>query len=80
MSKFSSTTPSWGTSSFGHPADCSPLQRSELADHMVHCSAHQGHLQGLEDRAKELRSLLAGRVVTSVLLITLMVGASWLAL
>lgn len=80
MMNRSTTTPSWDTSSFGHPADRSPLQRSELADHMVHCHAHQGHLQGLEDKARELRSLLAGRFVTSVLLLALLLGVSWLAL
>lgn len=80
MSKYSSLAPIWDTSSFGHPTDAAPLQRSALGDHLVHCSAQRGRLRRLENGAGELRRLVAGRFVTSAVLLTLIVGVSLLAL
>lgn len=80
MPKYSSLSPTWDTSSFGHPTDAAPLQRSALGDHLVHCTAQRGRLQRLENGAGELRRLVAGRFVTAAMLVTLLVGASLLAL
>jgi hypothetical protein len=80
MSKISSLAPSWDTSSFGHPADISPLERSALGDHLNQCGALRGPLQALQTGADELHGMVAGRVVTSVLVLMLLVGGSWLML
>lgn len=80
MSKFSPQAPNWDTSSFGHPAEISPLQRSALGDHLAHCGAQRDRLQALGTGVGKLHGLLAERVVTSALLITLLVSALLLAL
>jgi len=80
MSKYSPLSPHWDTSSFGHPTDAAPLQREALGDHLAQCSAQRSPLHRLENGAGELRRLVAGRFVTSALLLTLLVGASLMAL
>ena len=80
MSKFSPQAPNWDTSSFGHPAEISPLQRSALGDHLAHCCAQRDRPRALRIGVGRLHGLLAERVITSALLITLLVGASLLAL
>jgi hypothetical protein len=78
MSNTFSLTPCWDTSSFGHPADVSSLERSALGDHLSQCDALRGPWQALQTGAYELRGLLAGRVVTSAFVVLLMVGGAWL--
>lgn len=80
MSTHSSLEPTWDTSSFGHPADISPLERSALGDHLSQCGALRGPLQALQTGGDALHSLVAGRVVTSVLVLVLLFGGSWLML
>lgn len=80
MSKIPSMSPSWDTSSFGHPADISLRERSALGDHLAHCGAQHGPLQTLRNGADELQGLLAGRVITSAVVLTLLFGGSWLML
>ena len=80
MSKIPSMSPSWDTSSFGHPADISLRERSALGDHLAHCGAQRGPLQALRNGADELQGLLAGRVITSAVVLTLLFGGSWLML
>ena len=78
MSKITALSPNWDTSSFGHPADITPLERSALGDHLSQCGALRGPLQTLQTGADELQDILAGRVVTSALVILLLVGGSYL--
>lgn len=80
MSKNYPLAPHWVTSSLGHPAAVAPHQHAALGDHLAQCSAQRGRLQGLENGAVELRRLVAGRFVTSALLLALLVGASLMAL
>jgi len=80
MSKYSSLAPNWDTSSFGHPSDHAPLHRSALGEHLAHCSAQRGGLQRLGHGAVSVRRLVAGRFVTAALVLTLLVGASLMAL
>ncbi|MDP3325381.1 MAG: hypothetical protein Q8S71_17775 [Hydrogenophaga sp.] len=80
MSKIPSMSPSWDTSSVGHPADISLRERSALGDHLAHCGAQRGPLQTLRNGADELQGLLAGRVITSAVVLTLLFGGSWLML
>lgn len=80
MSILSAQEPIWDTSSFGHPADISPLERSVLGEHLDLCGALRGPLQNLQTGADALHGLVAGRVFTSVLVLVLLVGGSWLML
>jgi len=80
MSKYAPLAPHWATASLGHPADTALPPHAALGDHLAQCSAQRGRLQRLESGAVELRRLVAGRFITSALLITLLVAASLLAL
>jgi len=80
MSKYAPLAPHWATASLGHPAAAAPQEHAALGDHLAQCSAQRGRLQRLESGAVELRRLVAGRFITSALLITLLVAASLLAL
>jgi hypothetical protein len=78
MSKKLSSSPSWETSSFGHPADVSTLERAALSEHLSLCAALRGPMQALQSGAETLQGLLAGRVITSVLTVLLLAGGVWL--
>jgi hypothetical protein len=80
MNNTSFRTPFWDTASLGHPADMSPQERSLLSEHLNLCGHLRGPWQGLRAGADEMQGILAGRVVTSVLVIALLVGGSWLML
>lgn len=80
MSNTSSLEPRWDTASMGLPADISSTERSALSDHLSLCGALRGPLQSLQAGANEMQGMLAGRVVTSLLVIVLLVGGSWLML
>lgn len=80
MSKTPFHPPNWDTSSLGRPTDVYALQCSALREHLRHCGSQRGPLHALRTGADELQRLLAGHVVTSVLLlVALLVGALWLA-
>jgi hypothetical protein len=80
MSRLSSLTTCWDTASLGGPADISPQERSALSEHLNQCGALRGPLQSLWAGADEMQRMLAGRVVTSVLVVAVLVGGSWLLL
>ncbi|MGS5086248.1 hypothetical protein ACVC7V_07035 [Hydrogenophaga sp. A37] len=80
MSNTSSLEPHWDTASMGLPADISSTERSALSEHLSLCCAQRGPLQSLRVGASEMGGVLAGRVVTSLLVIVLLVGGSWLML
>ena len=80
MSKISSMPSCWDTASLGEPADISSRERSALSEHLSLCGALRGPLQSLWTGADEVQRLLAGRVVTSALVVTVLVGGSWLLL
>jgi len=69
---------SWETSSFGHPAEVSPHERAALSDHLSMCAALRGPLQILQSAAATVQGMLAGRVITSVLVVLMLAGGVWL--
>lgn len=79
MPKSTAFAPSWDTSSFGHPADLLPLERSALAEHLSLCSRSRGPFQNLRNGASLVRGFVAPRLVTTVFFVALMVGMTWLA-
>lgn len=72
MSKILSSAHGWDTSSFGHPPDVSLLERSALGEHLSQCGALRGRLHTLRTGAHGLHGLLAGHVVTTVLVAMLL--------
>lgn len=80
MPKSTAFAPSWDTSSYGHPADTSPMEYSALADHLSVCSRSRGPMQSLRNGAGLLRGFVVPRLVTTVFFIALIAGAAWLVL
>jgi hypothetical protein len=70
--------PSWETSSFGHPAEESSIERAALSNHLNMCAALRGPLQILHSAFDTVQGMLAGRVITSVLLALTVTGGVWL--
>lgn len=73
-----SSPPTWDTASLGHPVSASTLKYSALSAHLSDCGANRGRLRNLQSAADGLRQLLATHVVTTVLVLALLLGASWL--
>lgn len=80
MPKSTAFPPSWDTSSYGHPADTSPMECSALADHLSLCSRSRGPWQTLRSGAGLLRGFVVPRLVTTVFFVALIAGATWLVL
>lgn len=80
MPPLSPSVPHWDTSSLSAPADVSALESTALADHLVHCGVLRGRLHGLRTASDGLQGVVAGRFVTFVVLVAVLVGVSWLAL
>jgi hypothetical protein len=78
MPKSTAFAPSWDTSSFGHPAETSPMECSALADHLSACSRSRGSWPALRTGADAVRGFVAPRLVTTVLFVALLAGATWL--
>lgn len=72
--------PNWDTSSLGDPADMSALERVALADHLNHCGTTRGRWRGVRTASDQLHGVVAGRFITALVVMTLLVGASVLAL
>ncbi len=78
MAHTSPSQPSWDTASLGRPASASALNHNALSAHLSDCGARRGRLHDLQSGAVGLRQLLAARVVTTVLVLAVLLGASWL--
>ena len=78
MTHTPTSPPTWDTASLGRPAGASALEHSALSAHLSDCGARRGRLHALQSGAVGLRQLLAARVVTTVLVLAVLLGASWL--
>ena len=78
MPKSTAFPPSWDTSSYGHPADTSPMEFSALADHLSQCSRSRGRFQTLRTGVSVVGGVITARLVTTALVIALIAGATWL--
>jgi hypothetical protein len=70
--------PTWDTASLGRPAGASALEHRALSAHLSDCGARRGRLHDLQSGADGLRQILAARVVTTLLALVLLLGATWL--
>jgi len=73
-----SHSPSWDTSSLGHPAEVTAVERAALSEHLSLCAAMRGPLHLFQSGAATVQSVLAGRVITSVLIVLVLAGVVWL--
>jgi hypothetical protein len=77
MPKSTAFAPSWNTSSFGHPADTSPMECSALADHLSVCSRSRGPWPALRTGAAVVRGFVVPRLVTTVFFVAIIAGTTW---
>jgi hypothetical protein len=70
----------WRTSSLGHAAIASTAELSELGAHLRRCSCASGHLFALRCGGEALHGFLAARVVTTLVISAVVIGAVVMAL
>jgi hypothetical protein len=76
----SSASLGWSTSSLGHAAIASPAELSELGAHLRRCSCASGHLFALRCGGEALHGFLAARIVTTLVVSSVVIGAVVMAL
>jgi hypothetical protein len=70
----------WSTSSFGVVAETSPVELSELSEHLDRCRRSSGRFFSALCLSDRLQSFLAPRVVTTLIVIALLIAALVVAL
>lgn len=68
----------WSTSSFGDTADTSPMELSALGEHLSQCKGSHGRLFALQCTAQKLEGFVAGRFVTTLVVVALLIGVGFL--
>jgi hypothetical protein len=68
-----SRTPRWSTSSFGHTADTSPAELSQLGAHLRTCRRISGRGFALLCGGEAVHRFLASRIVTTLVVVALIV-------
>lgn len=71
--------PSWSTASFDGAVGASVVESTALGDHLVMCRALRGRLFGLHCAAEAVEAFVATRFVTTVAVLTLILGLGSLA-
>ncbi len=72
--------PSWSTSSFSNRADTSPMELSELGEHLDHCKGVHGRLFTFQCLAETMNGFVSSRLVTTLVVATLLIGIGSLVL
>jgi hypothetical protein len=72
-----SSTAGWSTSSFGSAADISPLDSLDLSEHLHRCRRSRGALFAALCLADTVCKFLAPRLVTTLAVLALVVGAAF---
>jgi hypothetical protein len=62
-------TPFWNTASTDHTPDTSPMELSALGEHLDVCKASRGRLFALRRATEALDRFVAGRFVTTLVLV-----------
>lgn len=68
--------PSWTTSSFGGSTDTSPMELSALGQHLDDCKGQHGRWFELQCIAETMNGFVTARFVTTLVVVTLLIGAS----
>jgi predicted NAD-dependent protein-ADP-ribosyltransferase YbiA (DUF1768 family) len=66
----------WSTASFGDAADTSPMEMTELGQHMQQCSQPRSHWLLLRSGVDSVHQGLVARFVTSLALMVALVGTA----
>lgn len=73
-------TPCWSTASFGDAADTLSTELSALGEHFDLCKGSLGRLFALQCIADTMKGFVAGRFVTTLVMVALLIGVASLAL
>lgn len=73
-------TPSWSTASFGDAADTSPMELSALGEHLDLCRGARGRLFALQCAVQAMHGFVAARFVTTLVVVSLLIGVGSLVL
>ena len=66
--------PCWSTASFGDTADASPMELSDLGEHLDLCKALSGRLFGMKCFAELTHTFVASRFVTTLVVVSVLIG------
>lgn len=66
----------WSTASHGSSTDTSPMELSDLGEHLDQCKGSRGHLFALHCAMEAASHFVASRFVTTLLVIALLIGAA----
>lgn len=80
MNRHAVATPSWSTASFGDTPDTSPMELSELGDHLGRCKKSRGRMFSLQCAAETMHGFVSSRVVTTLVVAALILGGVLLAI
>lgn len=69
-------SPRWSTSSFGGTSDQSGKDASALREHLSVCSGQRGRWFTLRCVAETMNGFVTGRFVTTLVMASLLIGAS----
>ena len=72
--------PFWSTASFGDTVDTSPMELSALGEHLDLCKGSRGRMFRLQCVAETLNGFVAARLVTTLVVVALLIGAASLVL
>ena len=74
------TNSSWTTASFGGAADTSPMELSALGEHLDLCKESHGRWFALHCAAEFMNGFVSARLVTTLVVVTLLIGAGSLVM
>jgi hypothetical protein len=80
MSKKSIAYPSWSTTCYDEGSETSPMELSALGEHLSVCKGAHGRLHSLQCAAETMHGFVATRFVTTVVIVALLIGFSFLVL
>ncbi len=72
--------PFWSTASFGETADTSPMELSELGEHLDSCKGKHRRLLALQCAGESLHGFITARFVTTLVVVTSLIGVTSLVL
>lgn len=68
MNRKNAANPQWNTSSYGSPADTSPIELAALGEHMDRCAGQRGSLFALRCAGEAMSEFAAPRLMTMLAL------------
>ena len=72
--------PLWTTSSYGQAAETTPADLATLSEHAAQCTVRSGRMVALQCGATRIKGIVASRLVTTLALLAMLVGAGLLLL